>query len=233
MTKAEVVIRFSVGATILLLVCAGITSLAIISHAMIEPSAVQHPPRVCPPSELKQAIDELKYGPVNRTKQNEIKDGFLGRFRARMQSRQFANAQPQCQAAPIQQPNATSAFCPPTTFASATIHKTSDVTKAVEYPSNEYQTNPIALPNIRVPSICPTCPIAEIKTGAFICSHCRQPKVGEDWHTDWMEDGKPLTYLCRHCNSSLNASQKQAVYQSYMRTQSSAVAGAFEPEVSR
>lgn len=239
MTKPDVVIKFSLGATILLLVCCCITCVAIITHAMIEPTKVKHPPRLCPPSQLKEVLDEIKYGPVNRKKQDEIKDGFLDRFLARRQAIQSSSCQtPQYQTTRYQQSQ-----CQPVSHNLPSSY--SNCSPQVEYVAVSQKAPPTGVeypallqPSLQLPTpqraTCPTCPASEMKTGAFICSACREPKVGEQWHTDWLEDGRPLTYLCTQCNSRLNASQKQSVFQSYMRTQATApIAGAFEPEVSR
>ena len=62
-------------------------------------------------------------------------------------------------------------------------------------------------------------PRAENKTGSFICSHCRKPHVGEEWHTDWTADGTPITFLCENCYSSMSSQQRIAAYQAYAARQ--------------
>ncbi len=72
----------------------------------------------------------------------------------------------------------------------------------------------------------------ELKTGQYVCSHCRQSCVGSQWHTDWQPDGSPLTFICERCDQRLSIAQKSAVFKSYMAKQSKQSSiGALHPEL--
>lgn len=109
------------------------------------------------------------------------------------------------------------------------------------------QKQPVDVPQITKPSLeypameleesknvdCPSCiqngveslfrrfsnPRIESKTGSFVCSNCRKACVGDEWHTDWSEDGTPVTFLCKRCYESMSTSQRIAAYRRYVSRQ--------------
>lgn len=242
MTRQDVVVSFSIGSTFVMLVCTLLVAFALVSQPMLEPAPVLAPPRLGPASSgLKEAIDELKYGPVNRDRQNEVKDGLLSRIRARRAqactARTYANTSVPAYRIGCNPAQEICVTCPPRTTDESNgsaIEYPAIVPRAPEPPpSLDWLLPP---PAVSQPS-CPTCPNprAELKTGAFVCSHCRSPCVGDEWHTDWLPDGTPLTYLCTQCNSRLSDSQKRLVYQRYIEKQiasAESLRGALYPEVS-
>ena len=76
--------------------------------------------------------------------------------------------------------------------------------------------------------------VEALKTGAFICSNCRKPKIA-DWHTDWKEDGTPETFLCKSCHAFMTPAQRKAAFDSYQARQfiSAGSAGLLHQEVAK
>lgn len=233
MTRQAVVVSFSVGSMFLLLACSLIIGGAFLAQPGCEPNAIMHPPRLGPShSVIKEAIDELKYGPVNRDKQNEIKDGFLDRLRARRQARlcppqverpqTYANVPNVCTV--VNGPTEVSRVYPP-----RAIEPTPGPSPPVQYPA-------VSVDSLLLPtnSDCPSCARGtDVKTGAFVCSHCGKPCVGDEWHTDWQADGTPLTFLCERCYRALSPDQRQAVFERYLKSQSASPLRGLSPEVSK
>jgi hypothetical protein len=242
MTRQDVVVSFSIGSSFILLVCTLLVAFAIFSQPILEPSPIIAPPRLGPASTgLKEAIDELKYGPVNRDRQNEVKDGLLSRLRARRAPscapQTYANGSVPAYRIGCNPAQEISITCPPRSTGATTesgVEYPAIVPRAPELPPSIDWVLPPPASN---PPSCPNCPVTrtELKTGAFFCSHCRSPCVGDEWHTDWLPDGTPLTYLCTRCNSRLSDSQKRSVYQRYIQKQQASpdsLRGALYPEVS-
>jgi len=181
--------------------------------------------------DIERSINELKYGPVNLDAAKEVKNGLFSRIRDNRKSR-ICNPAPQQVCVPAQAIRVNdSSDC---TFSNAIaqpqpiVIQTTGVTvpPATEYPA----INPLESTN----SDCPTCrphveveklfrkkesPRAENKTGSFICSKCKKPHVGEEWHTDWAADGTPITFLCESCYSRMSSQQRNAAYQAYASRQ--------------
>lgn len=238
MTRQAVVVSFSLGSMFLLLACSMIVAGAMIAQSHLEPSPVMMPPRIGPANSfLKEAIDELKYGPVNRAKQEEVKDGLLDRLRARRQSRlcppvqAYANTYANVTNLSTMRngPTEVCIVCPP---------------RVVNGPSSEAPSSAVTLPQYPAvsldallylnPSDCPSCDRdAELKTGAFVCSHCGKACVGDEWHTDWQADGTPLTFMCKECYRRLTPAQRQTVLNRYLKQQASNPLRGLAPEVSR
>lgn len=236
MTRQDVVVSFSIGSMFLLLACSLIIGGAFLAQPGCEPNAVMHPPRLGPSnSVLKEAIDELKYGPVNRDKQNEIKDGLLDRLRARRQARlcppqverpqTYANTPNVCTV--INGPTEVCRVCPPRP--GPETNPVSNPTPPVQYPAVSIDS--LLLP---MPQDCPSCVRgSDVKTGAFVCSHCGRPCVGDEWHTDWQADGTPLTFLCERCYRALSPEQRQAVFERYLKSQAANPLRGLSPEVAK
>jgi hypothetical protein len=240
MTRQAVVVSFSLGTMFLLLACAMMVAGAMIAQSQREPGPIVMPPRIGPAnSVLKEAIDEWKYGPVDRAKQAEVKDGLLDRLRARRQSRLC----PPMQASPMQTspvqtyasitnlstmrngPTEVRIVCPPRVVSG----ENAPAVSLPEYPAVSLD----ALLYLN-PSDCPSCDRgAELKTGVFVCSHCGKACVGDEWHTDWQPDGTPLTFLCKECYGKLTPSQRQSVLNRYLKQQASHPLRGLAPEVSR
>ena len=184
--------------------------------------------------DVERSINDLKYGPVNLDAAKEVKNGLFSRIRDNRQARICAPASQQA-CVPSQTVRVIdSSDC---TFSNAIVQPQSYVIQATgikpaessvikEYPA----INPVEPTN----GDCPTCrphvevekllrknesPRAENKTGSFICSNCKKPHVGEEWHTDWSADGTPITFLCESCYSRMSAQQRIAAYQAYASRQ--------------
>ena len=180
-------------------------------------------------SQIRKEMNDLQYGPVNKDATKEVKNGLFDRLRARR------NAAP-----------ATVASCPPCTVVSSTdctaaystalpvwsviqngtvsyvpvqsvTSTVSSVPSQPEYPA----INPLEVESLPASS-CTTCkqdPRKEVKTGGFVCSHCKQTKVGSQWHTDWAEDGTPITFLCEDCYRKMTPNQRLTAYKAYAQRQ--------------
>jgi hypothetical protein len=209
-----------------------------------------------------EAYENWKYGPVNKDAQKEEKNGLFDRIRANRQSRMMRNnnVQSSCcvpvQAIPVQaytvQTQGVAMDC---TDCNYSYQVAQPVVLPAEYPMfepsgpNGPPPSPIMTPT-QTPGPCPdgSCrpapmslfdePVSydhksELKTGSYVCSSCRRARVGNQWHTDWTPDGKPVTYLCTDCNERLNANQKNAVYDRYVARQTKTLGaiGTYHPEI--
>lgn len=190
--------------------------------------------------DAERSINELKYGPVNLDAAKEVKNGLFAKIRDKRQSRVCDPVQPAY--VPVQQvacvPIQSNRVIDPTdcTYSYAVAQPQPYVIQATgigspSTPAREYPAiNPLELE----PGDCPTCrpaveierllrrkksPRFESKTGSFICSNCKKPHVGEEWHTDWSEDGTPITFLCESCYSRMSSQQRIAAYQAYASRQ--------------
>ena len=199
--------------------------------------------------DAERSINELKYGPVNLDAAKEVKNGMFARIRENRQSRNCASVQRQVCVPVQQQvvtrvqqqvcvPFQTTRVIDPTdcTYSYAIAQPQPYVIQAtgIESPSTPTREYPVVNPLESETGNCPTCrphvevekllrtkgsPRSENKTGSFICSHCKKPHVGEEWHTDWSEDGTPVTFLCESRYSRMSSQQRIAVYQDYAARQ--------------
>jgi hypothetical protein len=241
-----VVVSVSIG-TGLLLVCLVVLLCLSIGAAVYFPQDPSHTAsdafklKTGVANEAERSINDLKYGPVNLDAAKEVKNGLFDRlFQRRCSNTPVPVSSSDCEvptayteigsvvdSIPIIISHQTDAVYiePPSTPLSTTTPNVSRETP-FEYP-------PIATPGSESTN-CPSCrPVPELnklfrkkestrsesKTGAFICSHCKNPRVGEEWHTDWAEDGTPITFLCKSCYGRLNPSQRVAAYQAYVSRQ--------------
>jgi hypothetical protein len=80
--------------------------------------------------------------------------------------------------------------------------------------------NPIEPDTSPTAKDCVACksPRNAVKTGSFICSNCRRSQVGE-WHTDWNDDGTPVTFLCEKCHSLMTPDQREKAFTAYQARQ--------------
>ncbi len=191
--------------------------------------------------DAERSINELKYGPVNLDAAKEVKNGLFARIRDSRQSRACANVQRQAYV-PVQQqvyvPVQKARVIDPTdcTYSYAIAQPQPFVIQATgfESPPTAHKEYPAVNPLESETGDCPRCrphvevekllrkkesPRFENKTGSFICSHCKKPHVGEEWHTDWSEDGTPITFLCESCYSRMSSQQRIAAYQAYAARQ--------------
>jgi hypothetical protein len=187
--------------------------------------------------ELKRQKNEINYGPVNLQAAKEEKDGLFANIRARRQARQQAS---QCQPQQVQ----TVYSVPQSVCATPQIIIPSEVTQiatpAIEYPQAKPQ-QPQAEPPFCPDGSCDqqkpierkTTPRTEIKTGDFVCSNCRKPVIGDDWHTDWNEDGSPTTFLCKTCNAKLDEDTKAKIYVAYNARQAKLKGGTLHQEIAK
>ncbi len=199
--------------------------------------------------DAERSINELKYGPVNLDAAKEVKNGLFARIRDNRQSRACATVQRQACVPVQQQvftrvqqqvcvPVQTTRVIDPTdcTFSYAIAQPQPYVIQATgfESPTSATREFPAINPLESETGDCPRCrphvevekllrkkesPRSESKTGSFICSNCKKPHVGEEWHTDWSEDGTPITFLCESCYSRMSPQQRIASYQAYAARQ--------------
>lgn len=239
-----IVVSVSVGTGLLLVCMVLLLSLAIGAAVCVNKDEPNLTPDVFRPKsgavgDIERSINELKYGPVNLDAAKEVKNGLFSRIRDNRQSRICAPVQTQaCSTVsqtvcvPIQAARVTHPADCTLSYAIAQPQPNVIQTSGVVQPSNgEYPTiNPLEPVN----GNCPTCrpavevekllrknelPRFENKTGSFICSNCKKPHVGEEWHTDWSADGTPITFLCESCYSHMSPKQRIAAYQAYASRQ--------------
>ena len=209
-------------------------------------------PRTGTVGEIENQMNDLMYGPVNSNATREVKNGLFDRWRANRQARDCESvAQPIClptqqsptpcdvaYSKPLQnmQPSyrvADSSDCTYSyTIANPVVGQTIVTqTTGIEMPS-VVSLNPLE----QLPSNdCTTCKKSNhnsVKTGSFICSNCRQSQVG-GWHTDWKEDGTPITFLCERCYLLMSPEQRERAYKGYLARQSktAGVSGLLHQEI--
>lgn len=193
-------------------------------HSKVRPSLDTFKPKA-PGAlrEIESQILEHTLGPVNLEAAKEVKNGLFDRMRARRQATQACQQPAQCTV----QPQTASYSYPVVSYAQP---KRVDVVSSVPVGSIVVtQTTGIEMPisrpinplELEAAKDCATCkkdPRSSVKTGAFICSNCRQSQVGE-WHTDWNEDGTPVTFLCKRCHALMTPQQKDKLLSAYKARQ--------------
>ncbi len=233
------VISVSIGTGILfcMLTLFGVLAIAaaiVGSHSDDKCSPEVFHPRTGAMGEIEHQMNDLMYGPVNSNATREVKNGLFDRWRANRQARVGQSvAQPIClptqyevtHSKPLQiiQPNyrvvdpsdCTYSY----TIANPVVGQTIvSPTTGIEMPS-VVPVDPLEhLPS----NDCATCKKSShnsVKTGSFICSNCRQSQVG-GWHTDWKEDGTPITFLCERCYLLMSPEQRERAYKGYLARQS-------------
>lgn len=60
-------------------------------------------------------------------------------------------------------------------------------------------------------------PRGERKTGGYACANCKRPTVGDQWATQWTDEGTPISYLCRECWEKMTPEQRQTAYVEWYR----------------
>ena len=203
--------------------------------------------------EVERSFNDQNYGPVNLDAAKEVKNGLFARIRENRQLRACSTPQQQVRVpvqqvcAPIQRRAIESSDG---TYSYSTVQSTPLVVPSTGIPKPlpfVEMPNVVPTPMVEYPKLnpietekpdCPRCRVpleidklmrtrastrSEKKTGSFICSHCKKPHVGEEWHTDWAEDGTPITFLCESCYSRMTPQQRVAVYQSYATRQTSKI----------
>ena len=198
--------------------------------------------------EIHRQKHEMEYGPVDLNKAKETKDGIIDNIRARRQARAQAYCQNVQARATYCQPAQTYTqsyyrIAEPTDCNTGYSVVTPNVSVSVqpnsvgvavsppviEYPSTKPQASQ-ATPRSPAPPPCvdgscrinkttKATPRKEAKTGAFVCSNCRKPCIGDEWHTEWNADGTPTTFLCESCHQSLDEEQRERVYLAYAARQ--------------
>jgi hypothetical protein len=243
MDRKHVVVGFSLGTSLLLLGLAACVCGALLIHI----GDGEYTPKTVSPalplpelrSQIRKELNELQYGPVNTDARKEVKNGLFDRIRARRVASQSPTVQrtsnPCCQSpsAIVSYPQCTIVETTDCNAAYSTalpvwteIHQgsisyvptSSIVTTGREYPA----INPLEVESLP----CDTCvnqtnrdPRKEAKTGGFVCSHCKRTKVGSQWHTDWAEDGTPITFLCEECYRKMTPNQRLVAYKAYAQRQ--------------
>ena len=233
------VISVSIGTGILfcmltLFVVLAIAAAIVDSHSNDKCDPEVFRPRTGATGEIEHQMNDLMYGPVNSNATQEVKNGLFDRIRANRQVRVCKPvAQQSCapNQSAISYSNAIQNVQP-----SYRVVDPSDCTSShtisnpVVGPSIVTQTTGIEMPSVvpinplqhSAPKDCPTCKSPKqdaVKTGSFICSNCRKSQVG-GWHTDWKEDGTPVTFLCERCYSLMSPEQREKAYKGYMARQS-------------
>lgn len=242
MTMSRVIISFSAGTMVLLVM---MLSVSIIAVGYFSSQAEE---RYVPSEGIKSTIErlenDLKYGKVNIEAAKEVKNGLplFDRMRANRQARM----QPQQCAQPTQ-----ARYCQPAQ--SYRVVDQSDcaysyiVSNPVPNQAIVFQTVGVEYPSVTTPTAVSlndctdgrctprkATKVEAVKTGSFICSNCRKPKIA-DWHTEWKEDGTPETFLCKSCYSFMTPVQRKAAFDSYRARQfkSAGEAGLLQQEVQK
>lgn len=57
------------------------------------------------------------------------------------------------------------------------------------------------------------------KTGGYACSACGRLTVGDQWATQWTEEGTPISYMCRECWDKSTPEQRERAYMHWYRRQ--------------
>jgi hypothetical protein len=239
------VISVSIGTGILfcmltIFIVLGIAAAIVESHSNDRCNPEEFHPNTGAMGEIEHQMNDFMYGPVNSNATREVKNGLFGRIRANRQARicqpvsQQTNCLPtqhmpsQCDVAyskPIQAAQPSYRVVDPSdctysyAIANPVVGQTIDTQPTgIEMPS-VVPVNPL---EHLAPNDCPNCksPKREtVKTGSFICSNCRQSQVG-GWHTDWKEDGTPITFLCERCYSLMSPEHRERAYKGYIARQS-------------
>jgi hypothetical protein len=252
----KIIVSLSVGTCVLLfglvfVACGTMLVLVLALHQKPDPR-IPFKPKTGSIGEIERTINDIKYGPVNLDAAKEIKNGLFDRIRDRRQAKATVAQSPYCQPCPTTYLQPIQATVDPydctasyvITQQPATIVQASGVSQSVimgkEYPASEPIANPLE-------SECDTCESnsnvanlfgkstrSELKTGSFLCSNCRKSTVGE-WHTDWKEDGMPITFLCESCYQRMTPDQRMKSYQGYVSRQlkSSGKSGLLHQEIGK
>ena len=255
-----VVIGLSIGTALLFSIGICVLAAAIVLGGSAGKTA-EHDVRPFQPKtgvmgELHRLKNEIDYGPVNLDAAEEVKNG--GGLLARIRQNRQQACQP-CPPAPVQSVQVVSACrfqSNPVPVERPIVIDPSDCNFSYVVANSPpqsiiVQTTGIPAPaGIEMPSVapsetlskllekdCPTCkkdPRSELKTGSFICSNCRKSQVG-NWHTDWTDDGQPITFLCEACYSFMSPEQRDKAYRGYIARQTKTVGqiGLLHPELGK
>ncbi len=243
-----IVVSVSIGTGLLIVCMVVMLCLAIGATVCIHSNEPTVAPAIFRPKfgaigDAERSINDLKYGPVNLDAAKEVKNGLFARIRDNRQARTCASVQRQV-FVPVQRIACariqTTRVIDPTdcNFSYSIAQPQPYVIQAtgIESPSTATREYPAVNPLESETGDCPRCrphvevekllrkkesPRSENKTGSFICSNCKKPHVGEEWHTDWSEAGTPITFLCESCYSRMSSQQRIAAYQAYAARQTS------------
>lgn len=220
----KVIISLSAGTMLVVMLLGGAICVSIIVAGYPSRDAQSYESSAGVKGAIERFENEIKYGPVNYEAAKQVKGGLplFDRIRANRQAR----SQPQQCTQACYQPTPTYSYVVQTQTAIVQ-------TPSIEYPSTQATPAAIPLDGCKDGSCKPRTVVAgeASKTGAFICSNCRKPKIA-DWHTDWKEDGTPETYLCKSCYLFMTPEQRKSALVSYQarQVQSAGVAGLLHPE---
>jgi hypothetical protein len=245
--RTTVIVSLGVGTGILVSTLAGLVCLTIaLSNCACErnerPEVEVYRPRTGVAGEIERKINERKYGPVDLDAAKEVKNGGLfARIRANRQANACGGAAGACagsqsRAVTVTTNQVTRTYSGQMTTRSSPSTNSDCANGQCERP-NAASSQPGEYPAINpldvISNTCPTCPVNsniftrqeksiarhEVKTGAFVCSHCRKACIGDEWHTDWVGDGTPITFLCERCYSRMNSNQLMSAYRAYAAKQ--------------
>ncbi len=233
------VISLSVGTAILFCLLTSFLVLAIVFSSIDGQSKTAPSPNVFRPQngamgEIEHKINDLKYGPVNNEATKEVKNGLFDRIRVNRQARLCVPSPPSQAMCPMAVRTIDPSECTYSyTLANPNVGQTV-ITQSTGF-EMPFVTPINPLDRDAVAKDCPTgkCPQRNaIKTGSFICSNCRKSQIGE-WHTDWKDDGTPITFLCERCHSLMTPEQRENAYKGYIARQSKSagVSGLLHQEI--
>lgn len=255
-----VVIGLSIGTALLFSIGVCVLAAAIVlggSNLRTEELSVRpFQPKTGVMSELHRLKNEMDYGPVNLDAAKAVKNG--GGLLARIHQNRQAVCPP-CPPCPVpsyqqsfqvvsacQFPQSTRPIVMDPTDCNFGYVAASTSPQSLIIQQTGLQPAGVEMPSV-APSAdalskllekdCPTCkkdPRSELKTGSFICSNCRKAQVG-NWHTDWNDDGQPITFLCESCYSNMSPEQRDKAYRGYIARQTKTVGqiGLLHPELGK
>lgn len=233
------VVSVSIGTGLLLCMLTGFVVLgaAIVivdAHSKTAPTSIpSFKPQNGSLGEIEHQLNELKFGPVNTNATKEVKNGWLlDRIRSNRQSRvslhQVCSSPVNSQSVCLSQSVSSVRIVDPTDCNYSYIVANPVAGQTILTQSTGFEmpkASPIHPLEESSAKDCETCTHSArnaVKTGAFICSNCRKPRVGE-WHTEWKSDGTPVTFLCEHCHSIMSPEQREKAYIGYLARQSKSV----------
>lgn len=169
---------------------------------------------------LEPRSDIDRYGPVNSGKLDEKKEG---RLLDRLLHRSECPPQTRFTHPVYVESKRVCGPCPPAASPGSIANCTSCVTVA---PHNAATEQPLVAPCLNCVPKLPdfnAAPRGEKKTGGFACTNCGAITVGDDWETEWTDDGTPVTFLCKSCWDSLNVFQRKDAYQRWVKRQQAGI----------
>lgn len=60
-------------------------------------------------------------------------------------------------------------------------------------------------------------PRGELKTGGYACANCKRATVGDQWATQWTDEGTPISFVCKECWERMSPAERQSAYVNWYR----------------